>query len=366
MIRPSSGRRGFTLIELLVVIAIIGVLIALLLPAVQAAREAARRAQCTNNLKQVGLALANYQTAQGVFPPLAITYAEKMLPVDCAAKRDHSMFTMILPYMELRQQYDAVNFAFSAGGAGAWGGPNSGITNYTAFIASVNSYVCPSDLRMTPYGLGQSLNAYSQGSYGACAGTMDIFRYWYCGTCCTPTTPAQIEIEGDGAFSKNISYSIADIIDGTSGTIFAGETSRFKPNDTDPIFHFWNRADWFGAAQGTRFVGFGTTMPKINAPLLLIGGADPPATTAVTGWVDGWLYDKSYPYMNAGQFGFRSLHPGGANFLFGDGSVKFLKDSINISGPPNPKPPFNGMATGGIYRALSTRFGGEVVPADAY
>src|SRR5262245_7122754 len=113
MLGRSGSRRGFTLIELLVVIAIIGVLIALLLPAVQAAREAARRAQCTNNLKQMGLALANYETGNGSFPPGAIGYGSGS-NIDCNHPRNHTMFALILPYMEMKPLYDAINFSVPA------------------------------------------------------------------------------------------------------------------------------------------------------------------------------------------------------------------------------------------------------------
>src|SRR3954469_7042016 len=145
--RRRHGRFGFTLVELLVVIAIIGVLVALLLPAVQAAREAARRVGCLNNLKQIGLALNAYLGSQGTFPPGAITLHEH--PMDCGQlARGHSLFTMILPYLEQQNTYNAVNFSY--GTVRVQGSINAGAVNYTGLSQSLNAYVCPSDTDATP------------------------------------------------------------------------------------------------------------------------------------------------------------------------------------------------------------------------
>ncbi len=146
-LRSPRFRHGFTLIELLVVIAIIGVLIALLLPAVQAAREAARRAQCTNNLKQIGLALHNYLSATGTFPPGTIGYRDNYTSCGSGTYEDvrgHTLFTMILPQMEQSTIYNAINFHYGAGYAMA---PfqHAGEVNFTALNAVQSAYVCPSD-----------------------------------------------------------------------------------------------------------------------------------------------------------------------------------------------------------------------------
>ncbi len=164
MTNPSRRRttaRGFTLIELLVVIAIIAVLIALLLPAVQSAREAARRAQCVNNLKQMGLAIHNYQSANGSFPMGLFWVAEPggswSLQAGAGSHAfGFSFFAMMLPFMEQSNIYNAINFSIPAGGhpgngTGYLGGNiNSGMINRTGLIAQINSFICPSDLQQTP------------------------------------------------------------------------------------------------------------------------------------------------------------------------------------------------------------------------
>ncbi len=329
---PVRLRRGFTLIELLVVIAIIGVLIALLLPAVQSAREAARRAQCTNNLKQVGIALQSYHDQQGSFP-IGVQYYGSW-DTSCAFQASgHSLFTLILNQMEGNTVYNAINFNFAAGG-GAQYGVTPGRVNSTALLTRVNSYICPSEAsEQIPYQIpAQSNNPYSWSSYAGMAGTYDIIRWWY---------GCPNEIEPTGMFGKNFSYKISDNTDGTSNTIYVGETSRFK-GDKDNVFNTWTRALWFGSAvAGTsRVQGFALSLPKINANLAI---PDIPSNNPFT--------DYQNPiYRNNGQFGFRSQHPGGANFLFGDGSVHFLKETISPI----------------TYQALSTRNLGEAISASSY
>lgn len=342
---PSTKtRRGFTLIELLVVIAIIGVLIALLLPAVQAAREAARRAQCVNNLKQIGIGLHNYHDVQGAFPIGVQAYASYDNGTACSLGylRSHTALTAILPQLEQGVVYNAINFIFAAGG-GAQYGISPGRTQSTALLTRINSYICPSEnSQQVPYQIpGQSNNPYSWTSYAANAGTWDIFR-WYLGCGPGPAYP-----DSDGAFAWEYAYNISRILDGTSNTIFYGETSRFL-NDSSPLWNEWTRAAWFGTSVGgvTRPQGMALVVPRINANQLI---PDAPSQSSSTVWTGG-LWDNNPIYYQFGQFGFRSNHPGGANFLFGDGSVKFLKQSISPV----------------TYFALGTKAGGETISADAY
>ena len=354
-VHKSSARRGFTLIELLVVIAIIAVLIALLLPAVQAAREAARRSQCTNNLKQMGLGLANYESSNGIFPMGTMNIVESAGPLQagCADGRLHSMFSMILPYVEQTALYNAVNFMIPAGGhSGPYGfSADIALMQSTAWNATVSSYICPSDFpQVSKSPTPTSTNVYSQGSYSGVSGNNDIF-HWYYGCGASPST----YIAGDGMFGWDFCWRIADITDGTSNTFFIGEQARFQ-NDPDPSFQAWNRTGWFGSnSGGARTLGMATCTPKPNAQLLI---PDPGSDST---YYDQWHTNPTGPWINNGAFGFRSQHPGGLNFLFGDGSVRFIKNTIQVAGPM-----VNGTLSLGVYRKLATFAGEEVVSSDQF
>jgi prepilin-type N-terminal cleavage/methylation domain-containing protein/prepilin-type processing-associated H-X9-DG protein len=328
----SGGRRGFTLIELLVVIAIIAVLIALLLPAVQSAREAARRIQCTNNMKQMGLALFNYESAMGVFPP---AFTAQGRASNCTQSWGHTWSNYIMPYLEQGNKYNALNFLSPAGFP-----PNTSVWEY-----SVAAYLCPTDTRAE-----QSRTTFkiTQISYAAVVGLTECIANNY-GT----ATTAQ------NANLCNTFYSIAQATDGLSNTMFVGETSRFKDEPSASRFNIANiGGSWGGGDLGTparytwsgdtRISGGAYVVPRLNSPALWAAPTwivtSPANGAASTTWIDD---PRS---LTLGQFGFRSTHPGGANFLFGDGSVRFIKDSINIT----------------AYRALGTRSQGEVVGADSY
>jgi prepilin-type N-terminal cleavage/methylation domain-containing protein/prepilin-type processing-associated H-X9-DG protein len=362
-------RAGFTLIELLVVIAIIGILVALLLPAVQAAREAARRSQCVNNLKQIGIALNTYESALGTYPLGAVYYnSTDGGPNACGgfhASREFGALACVLSQMEQSNVYNAINFDLASGGNdGIWGGIPVGLINKTGLGTRINSYVCPSDSKQLP-NFNPALPS-SQTSYACSGGTWNVVAYFSGPECWQQDT-------GNGAFDDLNSYRAADMIDGLSQTIFVGETSRF-PHDPDPQYNQWSRPGYFRVSlnfdpTGMTFrpQGFAFMVPRINAPMMIgdyggglgLAGSSPSspgpnALPAGTPWPDtsdykAWLLDVP-KYKEYGQWGFRSMHPGGANFLFGDGSVKFLKDSIDL----------------GTYRALGTRASAEVVNSDAY
>lgn len=344
MTTRTASRRGFTLIELLVVIAIIAVLIALLLPAVQAAREAARRTQCVNNLKQMGLAIANYESARGTLPFGFLRNSANDLPTACGNNTAWSTFHFMLPYLEQSVVYDSINFSqtdyFSPGAF------------YTAYRAKIAAYTCPSDLPSNPI----PDNYYQQSpqtSYGINAGTYDISYY---GT--ANTNPNCGAIEGDGPFGRNWIYRLADITDGTSNTIMMGEFSRFRNEPSTwaglslncSVFTTWT---WTGFVYQSDVGDFrpqavGLTSVSINSPAQPYTFASKVSISSVQDLKTTWPLNPLI--QNYGGIGFRSQHPGGANFVFADGSVKFLKSTTNLA----------------TLRALGTRGKGEVISADAF
>jgi prepilin-type N-terminal cleavage/methylation domain-containing protein/prepilin-type processing-associated H-X9-DG protein len=351
MSRPPASRslRGFTLIELLVVIAIIGVLIALLLPAVQQAREAARRIQCTNNLKQIGLAFANYESAQGSYP-MGVLRQSRGYDA-CATTFGHSWAAFILPYMESSAQYNAVNFSRVY----------NSVSQFTAFRIRVNSYMCPDDTLNTDL-TQQGYIATWQSSYAGVAGLTELIYYSWGTGATAPNADRCGAIDGEGILGRNIAYRVADVTDGTSGTLLVGETSRFKDEPANSTFNFVNIAgafvgpDWTSTATwpgDIRVTGMSYLVPKINSAPVKNGGpacltSTGPFASPQYGNPPGWVNSPACQYL--GQFGFRSKHPGGANFLSADGSVKFLKETINPQ----------------TYRSLGTRNWNEVVSSDSY
>ncbi len=288
--RPQGG---FCLIELLVVIAIIGVLAALLLPAVQGAREAARRARCSNNLKQMGLAFHNYHGAHNVLPP-GYLYRKGY------AVGGHGWASMILPHMEQVALFDAVNFSLPA-----WSGANS-----TALVATVNAYQCPTDTTVTSKFLERDGYRYARSSYVACFGPGDMDA-----------------MPGDdrGMFGRNSRVRFADATDGLSRTILVGErTNAVSLTVVGSSNHFDLETVWPGAIKEE---------PE-----------DDHAHTTLFRSLS-FINNPDFDDLNA-----MSYHPGGLNFLFADGSVRHLKPSMSL----------------GVYQALGTRSGGELVGDDRY
>ena len=304
-IGPQPRRAGFTLIELLVVIAIIAVLIALLLPAVQAAREAARRSQCLNNLVQISVALQNYDSAHEVLPPGVVNPTG---PVASTPKGYHvGWMIQILPYIEQNNAYKRVDFA-----RGVYA-----TTNDTVRSHGINVFTCPSD-------------GGARSSTGA--GGVDVASNNY--AACHNDVEAPIDAKNTGVFYLNSATRHEDITDGTSFTIFVSEKLL--------------AANELGWMSGTRSTLRNTGTPVNKTPLNSgapgfgtndDGGGDPPPPLA-PGQPD--------PSLTVG--GFSSRHAGGANFMFGDGSVRFLKNSISPV----------------VFSHLGNRSDGEMVGSDQF
>ncbi len=336
--------RGFTLIELLVVVAILAILIALLLPAVQSAREAARRAQCVNNLKQMGLAAHNYESAQGAFPMgnqgWIFPSCGSNYPYDATL---FSAFIYLLPFLESEAQFNAFNL----------GTVFASVANLTANGIQVSAYVCPSDQQFTqePAGYVPFIHV----SYATNRGRNENIRFnWASKGPPDPSAPYYSNCNGDpgdGMFGWQTSFRIAQVTDGLSNTLLFGEVNRFKDEPASP-FSIGNLAYWYSddySGKGAMPTSGAYVVPRLNSPPDRSGSIYQACfVDSGTTFPPDWINVPACQTL--GQFAFRSLHPGGANFALADGSVRFIKDSVNLS----------------TYRALGTRAGGEIFGADQF
>jgi prepilin-type N-terminal cleavage/methylation domain-containing protein/prepilin-type processing-associated H-X9-DG protein len=353
----ATQRRGFTLIELLVVIAIIGVLIALLLPAVQAAREAARRSQCTNNLKQLGLAVHNYESSNQCLPPSGST---------CGPQR-YGMKVRLLPYMEANAIYNAFNlmqtpYSWNTGTLNT-GDCLGNTVNYsyldgqtmnaTAGSATINTFLCPSDPNPGNNGTN-TINGvgYNRASSNYPNNTGTERRYtgnkingpaWWLGN--------------DGNVGNKV--TLASITDGTHSTVIFSEFVKGRSGQNYPGLNaVWNNPTGLGGfataadpnqaqsqdCQSATVIGWdykgeywdyqdsgrGGTYQHIN----------PPNTKSC--YYGGWGYD--------GEISASSFHSGGVNCLMLDGTVRFIKNSINYQ----------------VWKAIGTMNLGETVSESDY
>jgi len=329
MIRSHRSRSGFTLIELLVVIAIIAVLIALLLPAVQQAREAARRSQCKNNLKQIGLALHNYESTFTAFPPaMCLTFSG-------SAWGEWGPQARLLPYMDQANLQNLIDFSK----------PYDDAQNLPAIRARVPVYLCPSevnDRQSFPHGIGAPQYPLS---YAASMGSWMIYN---------PTTGAT----GTGAFGTNRKTGVRDFTDGTSNTLGFCEVKTFQPilltGGTPP-----------------------TVIPTSPLDVATFGGSNFEVEDGHTEWVEGRVHQNGFtttfgpntnvPYVSGGKtysvdyssaeegdtstdityaaVTSRSFHTGIVQSLLMDGSVRGISENIDLI----------------LWRSLGTRSGGEVI-----
>lgn len=295
--------RGFTLVELLVVIAIIGVLMGLLLPAVQMARESARRIQCTNNLKQIGLALQNYESAKRSFPAGFVSEVTGPWPGggnDAVPEvgPGWSVFARLLPYMEQDNLHSTINFKL----------PISNPANQAARRTPVPGFMCPSDtwkesVTVWPTSLG--INDLAPLSYVGCVGGGDPAN--------APGYTAMYEqTPFNGMFHRNVAIRVAEITDGTSNTIGIGErASMFTPNG------------WAGVIPGAQTV-FSPWWAQRRGQI--VGATARPAITMVS--VHVRTGGPSSPTGSPG--GFWSPHSGGCLFLLMDGSTHTVATDVDI------------------------------------
>ncbi|WP_165066477.1 DUF1559 family PulG-like putative transporter [Paludisphaera rhizosphaerae] len=350
--------RGFTLIELLVVIAIIAVLIALLLPAVQAAREAARRSQCVNNLKQIGLALHNYHSANNNFPQGASKNPKNSPGDSDLIWSSWGANALLLPYLEQQALYASTNFSW---GVNPYGDPCYYINSTTA-NTKLNAFICPSDSNVGK----PNINNY----YASVGTTTDFMTV----NCWGGINPACKATGSTGLFTYFLTYGMADVTDGTSNTVAYSESLTGKPNVgngyrgnstrgvADPGIVMYNAASrpdlilkgLQACATGFKsslnissdkgqLWGFGARAYSLFHTIQTPNDSQYSFGSCEFG-CDTCGLDQSW------TVGAQSNHSGGVNVLFADGSVRFVKDSVS-------RP---------TWYALGSRDGGETVSSDAY
>jgi len=304
-------RRAFTLVELLVVIAIIGILVALLLPAIQAAREAANRSECSNNMKQLGLALHNYHDTYSTFPPGGVT------PGNCCGTPSAGTWTLfILPHIEEQGLHDKYNFNLwndvSPGRSGRNGGPNAEVC-----LTFLDTHICPSDIKTSQLerprsGPGSGKN-YAPGSYRAVSGA-STGACWFdanqTNSFCRRYRGVLHHVAGrhlnrSGGRSDSKPETFSDIIDGTSNTLMLGEMHTASHNR--------RRTFW-----AYTYTSYNQSSITVGQPRILLGDYDRCVSIGGRGG------------SNTCKRGWGSFHPGIVQFCMADASVRSIGDSVNV------------------------------------
>lgn len=352
----TCRRPAFTLVELLVVIAIIGILIALLLPAVQAAREAARRSQCTNNLKQLGIAVQNYHDATLAFPPLATG------PLNSGSNDPKGKFhgqlsflVLLSPYMEQTAIYNQVNWT---GGGGAANFMQPWNAAYQPWFHEIPALLCPSDI-LCPTATSNAFNGikYQMGhnNYKASVGTTVNNNQWY-------ATNGVFQCDGNGT------VALRDILDGTSHTMLVGE--RCQGNQTDRYelksgIAMFSGFQGLAAMKGQYNTGYVVCLATVGPDNVHYSPAQAVEKNgswyAGERWCDGAAYYSAFSSIippngpscltdtgndrHPGIFTLSSRHPTGAQVCMADGHVQFLTDTMDIY----------------ALQALGTRAGSEAI-----
>jgi prepilin-type N-terminal cleavage/methylation domain-containing protein/prepilin-type processing-associated H-X9-DG protein len=315
--KDSLKRAGFTLIELLVVIAIIGILIALLLPAVQKVRAAANRTKCQNGLKNLGLALHNYHDTDGMLPPGLDDTGRP--PNGTNVYWYWSWMARLLPYIEQDNLYQtAKTWSMNDSAHYPWNDSN------LALHTPMPMYQCPADDRTL---IASNVTETQKGV----TSTVDVAFTTFLGVSGIRTFGLIGQSKQEGIFYKDSKTKFSDVIDGLSNTLMVGE----RPPSKDLVYGWWfagaGQTDYGGNYTGSSDVVLG--MNEYNT------SGDPSCSRGPYRFMAGDLQN------NCDQFHFWSLHEGGANFLMGDGSIHFI--TYSVSDP--------------VMQALATRAGGEPV-----
>jgi prepilin-type N-terminal cleavage/methylation domain-containing protein/prepilin-type processing-associated H-X9-DG protein len=340
---PASGRRGFTLVELLVVIAIIGVLVALLLPAVQAAREAARRSQCQNHLKQIGLAINNYHSVHHCFPP------GRLRTLVDGQGRCFSAYAHLLPYLEANSLFQQINFNAN---------PDDPAANGIALGQTIPYFLCPSDshqILQSNVVSGVIVNS-AVHNYPLNTGTTYPL---------SPRNPGGVPVTG--VFFENSAVGFRDLLDGSSQTVCISETVKAEAGGP---------TTWDGVSKTNGFVLTRGNNNSTNGPELTDyasqchGSGLQLQQTRGSRWLYGAPGHSMYNHMRPPNdpdvdcrgglphsirtnfwwdrlslnVAARSRHPGGVHALFCDGHIQFVTSTIQVS----------------TWQALGSRAGGEV------